>query len=91
MPGNAAARLRKDERDGGVSCDAIHALPDTAHEVRHLRAEGVAVVCLFTGEDEKLPAARLVYGQDFVRIRDFSYFADTVGKLIVEQMKPCAV
>ena len=34
-----------------------------------------------------LPSARMVYGQDFVRIRDFSYFADTVGKLIIDQMK----
>ena len=29
----------------------------------------------------------MVYGQDFVRIRDFSTFADAVGKLIIDQMK----
>ena len=40
-----------------------------------------------------LAGAAFVYvcSRDKVRIRDFSYFADTVGKLIVEQMKPCAV
>ena len=81
------AKIRKDERDVGVSYDGIRALTDTAHEVRRLRAEGVSVVCLFTGEDADLPDARMVYGQDFVRIRDHARFADAVGKLIVEQLK----
>ena len=81
------AKIRKDERDVGVSYDALRALTDTAHEVRRLRSDGISVVCIFTGEDENLPSARMVYGQDFVRIRDFSLFADTVGKLIIEQMK----
>ena len=90
-PLDAAAKIRKDERDIGVSYDAIRALTDTAHEVRRLRAEGVSVICLFTGEDADLPAARMVYGQDFVRIRDLSRFADTVGKLIVDQMKRYAM
>ena len=86
-PLDAAAKIRKDERDVGVSYDSIRALTDTAHEVRRLRADGVSVICLFTGDDVDLPSARMVYGQDFVRIRDFSLFADTVGKLIIDQMK----
>jgi nitric oxide reductase activation protein len=81
------AKIRKDERDVGVSYDVHRALTDTAHEVRRLRAEGVSVICVFTGEDKDLPSAKMVYGQDFVRIHDFSYFADTVGKLIIDQMK----
>ena len=81
------AKIRKDERDIGVSYDGIRALRDTAHEVRRLRAEGISVICIFTGEDAELPAAKMVYGQDFVRIRDHSLFADTVGKLIIDQMK----
>ena len=81
------AKIRKNERDVGVTYDGIRALTDTAHEVRRLRAEGVSVICIFTGDDENLPAAKMVYGQDFVRIRDFSLFADTVGKLIIDQMK----
>ncbi|MBQ9664042.1 MAG: hypothetical protein IJV40_12905 [Oscillospiraceae bacterium] len=85
------AKIRKDERDVGVSYDELRALTDTAHEVRRLRAEGVSVICIFSGEDEDLPAARMVYGQDFVRIRDFSFFADTVGKLIIDQMKSYAL
>ena len=81
------AKIRKDERDVGVSYDGLRALHDTAHEVRRLRADGVSVICIFTGEDTDLSSARMVYGQGFVRIRDFSYFADTVGKLIIDQMK----
>ncbi len=86
-PLDAAAKIRRDEKDVGVTYDGIRALTDTAHEVRRLRAEGISVICVFTGEDENLPAARMVYGRDFVRIHDFSLFADTVGKLIIDQMK----
>jgi nitric oxide reductase activation protein len=85
------AKIRKDERDVGAAYDGLRALTDTAHEVRRLRAEGVSVLCVFTGEDVDLPSARMVYGQDFARIRDFSHFADTVGKLIIDQMKSYAV
>ena len=70
-----------------MTYDGVRALTDTACEVRRLRAEGISVICIFTGEDENLPAARMVYGRDFVRIRDHSHFADTVGKLIIDQMK----
>ena len=86
-PLDAAAKIRKDERDVGVSYDALRALTDTAHEVRRLRAAGISVICVFTGEDDNIPSARMVYGRDFVRIRDFSLFADTVGRLIIDQMK----
>lgn len=86
-PLDPAAKIRKDERDIGVTYDAVRALTDTAQEVRRLRAEGISVICVFTGEDENLPSAKMVYGQDFVRIRDFSCFADAVGKLLIDQMK----
>lgn len=81
------AKIRKDEYDPGVSYDEIRALTDTAHEVRRLRAEGLSVLCIFTGEDEDLPSAKMVYGNEFARIRDFSMFADAVGKLIIDQIK----
>ena len=85
------AKIRRDERDVGVSYDGIRALTDTAHEVRRLRADGISVVCIFTGEDSDLPSAKMVYGQDLVRIRDHSLFADAVGKLIIDQMKRYAM
>ena len=81
------AKIRKSEREVGISYDGVRALADTAYEVRRLRAEGVSVICIFTGEDGNLPSAKMVYGQDFVRIRDFSLFADTVGRLIIDQIK----
>lgn len=81
------ANIKKTQSDIGVSYDEMRALRDTAHEVRRLRSDGISVICIFTGEDEDLPAAKMVYGSDFVRIRDFSLFADTVGKLIRDQIK----
>ena len=89
-PLDAAAKIRRDERDVGITYDGIRALTDTAHEVRRLRAEGISVSCVCTGADLDLPYARMVYGQDFVRIRDHSQFADAVGKLILDQMKQYA-
>ena len=85
------AKIRRDERDVGLSYDGARALTDTAHEVRRLRSEGISVICLFTGTDDELPGARMVYGQDLVRIRDLNLFADTVGKLIIDQMRNYAM
>lgn len=63
------------------------AIRDTAAEVRAAEREGVRVLCVFTGEDGALPAAKLVYGSGFTRIRDLDHFADAVGNLIQEQIK----
>ena len=84
------AKIRRSEGEVGQSYDGIRALTDTAQEVRRLRAEGLSVICVFTGADLDLPYARMVYGQEFVRIRDHSQFADAVGKLILDQMKQYA-
>ena len=67
------------ERDAG--------LRDTAAEVRSARADGVSVVCVFTGTDEDLPAARLVYGRDFARIQSLDRLADAVSRLIRNQLQ----
>ena len=40
-PLDAAAKIRRDERDVGVTYDGVRALTDTACEVRRLRAEGI--------------------------------------------------
>ncbi len=69
-----------------VSYNAEAGLSDTAQEVRRARAEGIAVVCVFTGEDEDVPSARLVYERDFARIRSVTQLADAVGKLIQNQI-----
>ena len=60
---------------------------NTAMEVRALTRRGVSVICVFTGEDEDLPAAHTIYGRDFARIRSLDQFADTVGTLIQNQIR----
>lgn len=62
-------------------------LVDTALEVRRARADGIAVVCVFTGDDEDVPSAKMVYGRDFARIQSLDKLADTVGMLIRNQIK----
>lgn len=60
---------------------------DTAREIRGVTRTGAAVICVFTGEDEDLPAARVIYGRNFTRIRQLDQFADTVGSLIQNQIR----
>lgn len=60
---------------------------DTAREVRRITRTGASVICVFTGEDEDLPAARTIYGRNFTRIRQLDQFADTVGSLIQTQIR----
>jgi hypothetical protein len=44
-------------------------------------------MCVFTGADEDVSAARLIYGRDFARILSLEQLADTVGKLLQNQIK----
>lgn len=67
------------ENDAGIT--------DCALEVRRARADGISVICVFTGDDEDLSSAKLVYGRDFARIQSLDMLADTVGKLIQNQIK----
>ena len=67
------------EKDAGVR--------DTALEVRRARADGIAVICVFTGEDADLPSVKTVYGQDFARIPSLEKLADAVGQLIQNQIR----
>ena len=62
-------------------------LTDTAFEVRRAKADSIAVICVFTGVDEDIPSAKLVYGRDFTRIQSMEFLADAVGNLIKNQIK----
>ena len=62
-------------------------ITNTALEVRRARAEGISVLCVFTGNDEDVPSAKLVYGRDFARIQSLDKLADTVGRLIQNRIK----
>lgn len=59
--------------------DAINA---TASEVRRAIAEGISVMCIFTGEERALPAARRIYDRHFVRIRNLGFMAEAVSNLL---------
>lgn len=62
-------------------------IENTAMEVRSLLHREISVVCVFTGEDDDLPAAHTIYGRNFARIRSLEQFADTVGTLIQNQIR----
>lgn len=66
---------------------AQNGIENTAREVRSLLHREVSVICVFTGDDEDLPAAHTIYGRDFARIRSLDQFADTVGTLIQNQIR----
>ena len=62
-------------------------IQNTAMEIRSLTYKGINVMCVFTGNDDDLPAAHTVYGRNFARIRSLDQFADTVGSLIQNQIR----
>ena len=84
---NDVVRIHSSAEAEPIQYEARAGIRDTAMEVRRARADGIAVVCIFTGDDEDVPSAKLVYGKDFVRIQNFDLLADTVGRLIQNQIK----
>ena len=84
---NDVRKMRGAGEEEFIPYEAEAGVRDTAFEVRRLRADGIAVVCVFTGDDEDVPSAKLVYGRDFARIRSLDQLADTVGMLIQNQIK----
>ena len=64
-----------------------NSVQNTAAEVRTLTRQDISVICVFTGEDDDIPAAHTIYGRDFARIRSLDQFADTVGTLIQNQIR----
>lgn len=84
---NDVVKMKHAGSDELIPYDSQPGITDTALEVRRARADGIAVICVFTGEDEDLPAAKLVYGRDFARVQSLDQMADTVGKLIQNQIK----
>lgn len=84
---NDVVKLRQSASTEPVPYERQAGITNTAFEVRKARADGISVVCVFTGEDEDLPSAKLVYGRDFARIQSLDKLADTVGMLIQNQIK----
>lgn len=84
---NDVVKLRQSAATEPVPYERQAGITNTAFEVRKARADGISVICVFTGEDEDLPSAKLVYGRDFARIQSLDKLADTVGMLIQNQIK----
>ena len=84
---NDVVRVREKESGEFVNYETRQAIRDTAFEVRSARADGISVICVFTGADEDVASAKMIYGRDFARIRSLDMLADTVGKLLQNQIK----
>lgn len=63
-----------------------YAVKDTAREVYRLRNEGIAVMGIFAGEEEALPAERQIFGNEFAYIRNINDFSNVVGRYLKEQL-----
>lgn len=75
-------------RDGTyVDYTRDNGIENTAMEVRSLLFRDIPVICVFTGNDDDIPAAHTIYGRNFARIRSLDQFADTVGTLIQNQIR----
>lgn len=63
------------------------AVKDTAIEVRRARDFGIAVLGVFTGEEEDLVAVQKIYGRNFAHIQDTDQFARVVGMFIKHELR----
>ena len=72
---------------GGYSYSGKRGVDDTAAEAGQLRRQGIRPVCIFTGSDGELPAARKIYGQAMERIPSVGWFADAVSRLLCRQLR----
>ena len=61
-------------------------IQDTAKEVRNLRKRGIQVLGVFMGIEKDIPAAKEIFGRDFVRIQDIHHFADSVGNMLLHSL-----
>lgn len=85
-PNDVVRMLQKDSGEY-INYEARQGIRDTAFEVRSAKADGISVICVFTGDDEDVASAKLIYGRDFARIQSLDKLADTVGKLLQNQIK----
>ena len=84
---NDICRMKLKGSDEYVNYETMNGIRDTAFEVRSAKADGISVICVFTGDDEDVAAAKLIYGRDFARIQSMDKLAETVGMLIQNQIK----
>lgn len=71
-----------DSPEHSLPYEGDEAINVTASAVRRARAEDISVMCIFTGEDKNLPAARRIYDRHFIRIKDVNFMAEAVSNLL---------
>lgn len=64
-----------------------YAVRDTAMEVRKARGFGIAVLGVFMGEEQDLPAERKIFGKDFAYIKNIGNFSNVVGTYLRRQLE----
>lgn len=62
------------------------AIEDTAQNIRVLRAKGIAVLGVFTGNHEDLAAEQKIFGRDFAYISNIERFSEIVGVYLKKQI-----
>lgn len=67
---------------GNRDYSGVLGVKDAAREAAALRKKGIEAVCIFTGGERELPAARQIYGREVVRLPGVSFLAQTVSRLI---------
>ncbi len=77
---NTARLKEKDQYTGD------RAVNDTAFEVRNIRNDEISVLGVFTGEEEDVENAKLIYNKDFVRITNLENFSKVVSIFMKNQI-----
>lgn len=62
------------------------AVDDTAKEIRNLKKDGISVLGVFTGADEDVENAKLIYNNDFCRITNLENFSKIVSIFMKNQI-----
>ncbi|MBP2027046.1 hypothetical protein J2Z35_000838 [Acetoanaerobium pronyense] len=64
---------------GELDYKGYKAIKDTGFEVRKARQKGIAVLGIYTGEENDLEAEKLIFGRDFAYIKNIDRFSELVG------------
>nr|WP_072537889.1 hypothetical protein [Anaerococcus mediterraneensis] len=77
---NTIKLREKDQYTGEV------AVKDTSKEIRNIKNEDIAVLGVFTGEDDDVENAKMIYGADFCKITSLENFSKIVSIFIKSQI-----
>lgn len=64
----------------------VVAVKDTAKEVRNIKEDEISILGVFTGEEEDVENAKLIYNTDFCRITNLENFSKIVSIFMKNQI-----